>query len=146
MTFRSKIDKYFIISLFIYTFIIAVVSFFPFFIEDEYPIEAPIIMITIFISSVGFLAWCGFAVKYTFYEDYLLVKGGPFRSKISYKDITKVSPTTELLTGYRILSSKDAIELFYKTGTFGSVKISPKDKEKFIIELEKRCKNIKIDM
>jgi hypothetical protein len=34
------------------------------------------------------------------------------------------APSSDKFTGYRILSSKDAIEIFYHYATFGSVKIS----------------------
>jgi hypothetical protein len=72
-----------------------------------------------------------------------LVKGGPFKSRIPYEEITKVSPTREIFTGYRILSSRDAIEIFYKTAFMGSVKISPKEQKRFMIELEKHCPHIR---
>ncbi|MGE7688932.1 PH domain-containing protein [Lysinibacillus sp. NPDC097214] len=48
-----------------------------------------------------------------FCEDYLLLKGGPFKSKIPYQNITKVSPTTDRFTRYRISSSNIGLELFF---------------------------------
>lgn len=51
---------------------------------------------------------------------------------------------TNIWVGYRVLSSRDAIELHYKTGLLGSVKISPEQKELFIEELQKRNKLINI--
>jgi hypothetical protein len=38
----------------------------------------------------------------------------------------------------------DAIEIHYKTGLLGSVKISPEEKEVFIEELKKRNPSIKV--
>jgi len=101
-------------------------------------------MSAIFIISVGFILWIAISIKYVFYEDYLLVKGGPFRSKIPYQTITKTSPTNDIFTGYRILSSKDGLQLFYKSAMLGSVKISPKNRRDFITELKKRCPNAEI--
>lgn len=72
----------------------------------------------------------------------MLVKGEPFRSRISYENITKFSPTTEKFIGYKLLSSKNAIEIFYKTAALGNVKISPRDKSDFIVALKKRCPNV----
>ena len=91
---------------------------------------------------ISFILWTGFSVKYVFYQDYLLIKGGPFRSRIPYENITKVSPTTAIFTGHRISSSRDGLEIFNKTTFLGSIKISPKNKEEFIAELKKRCQRI----
>ena len=87
------------------------------------------------------ILWSSFSIKYVFHQDYLFVKGGPFRSRIPYENITKVSPTSSIFVGYRLLSSRDAIEIFYKTSLMGSVKISPEDQKAFIAELKKRCPN-----
>ena len=55
-----------------------------------------------------------------------------------------ITPTSEILSGFRILSSKDSYEVFYKDGSLGSIKISPKDAERFINELKNRCPNLTI--
>ncbi|WP_242020878.1 PH domain-containing protein [Cytobacillus oceanisediminis] len=49
-----------------------------------------------------------------------------------------------MYTGYRILSSKDAIEFFYKKALLRSVKVSPENKELFISEIKKRCPRVKV--
>ncbi|MGE7694617.1 PH domain-containing protein [Lysinibacillus sp. NPDC094177] len=105
---------------------------------------------TVFIMSVMFIIsaifiWCyANSIKFVFCENYFLVKGGPFKSKIPYQSITKVSPTIDKFTGYRISSSDKGLEIFYKTAAHGSIKILPKDKMKFILELKKRCPNAQI--
>ncbi|WP_225310709.1 PH domain-containing protein [Robertmurraya sp. DFI.2.37] len=123
--------------------IIALASFFPLFLEGGTEPLVVLILTSTFLIIIGFILWCTFSVKYVFYQDYLLVKGGPFKSRIPYEEITKVSPTREIFTGYRILSSRDAIEIFYKTAFMGSVKISPKEQKRFMIELEKHCPHIR---
>ncbi|MGE7948789.1 PH domain-containing protein [Lysinibacillus sp. NPDC093688] len=70
-----------------------------------------------------------------FCEDYLLLKGGPFNSKIPYQNITKVFPTTDGFTRYRISSSNIGLELFFKSATLGSIKMLPKDTFEFIAEM-----------
>lgn len=98
----------------------------------------------IFIISVGFLLWYGTSIKYVFCEDYLLIKGRPFKSEIPYQNITKVSLTTEGFAGYRISSTDKGLELFLKSATLGSIKTLPEDKVEFITELRKRCPNTQI--
>lgn len=106
--------------------------FIPFFIEDEVTASAAAILIGTFILIFAFMLWLLLDIKYIFHPDHLFVKGGPFRSRILYKEITRVSPTNEILTGYRILSARDGIEIFYRSALMGSVKISPKDREEFL--------------
>jgi Bacterial PH domain len=146
MMFRSKIDGFFITFISIAILIIGAVTLLPPFLDNEASMTVVMIMSAIFLISVGFILWITLSIKYVFYEDYLLVKGGPFRNKIRYPSITKISPTNDLFTGYRILSSKDGLELFYKSATLGSVKISPKNRDEFITELKKRCPNAEIQV
>ena len=96
------------------------------------------------IVIIGFILWCSLSIKYVFLKECLFEKKGPFRSRILYETITKVSPTNEIFTGYRLLSSRGALEIFYTTGMLGSVKISPKNVESFIEEIKKHCPNAKI--
>lgn len=144
MIFRSKVDNFFVAMISIAILIIGVVTLLPAILDKEASTTIRIIMFALFIVLEGIIVWTAFFIKYVFYKDYLLVKGGPFRSKIPYKMITKVSPTNDILTGYRILSSRQGLELFYESGALGSVKISPKEKAEFITELTKRCSNIQV--
>ncbi|CAM5604578.1 hypothetical protein SAFG77S_09559 [Streptomyces afghaniensis] len=138
MIFRSKVDRFFIIMLLVVIFSIGLVTLGPLFIEKERTILPSIIMSTIFILCTSFFAWITFGIKYVFTDEYLLVKGGPFHSKIRYENITKVAKTTDIFTGFRLLTSKSAIEIFYMTASLGSVKISLQNAELFLIELENR--------
>lgn len=144
MIFRSKVDNFFVAIISVAILIIGVVTLLPVLIDKEASSTVRIIMFSLFIVSEGIIVWTAFFIKYGFYENYLLVKGGPFRSKIPYQTITKVSPSEDIFTGYRILSSKQALELFYESATLGSVKISPKNKMEFINELKKRCPNMQV--
>ena len=144
MTFSSKTDAFFVTFISIAVLIIAAVTIWPLFLDGGDELSVVITLAATFILSAGLILWCSFGVKYVFHEDHLFVKGGPFRSRIPYNSITKVAPTSSIFVGYRILSSKDALEIFYPTAILGSVKISPKDKERFLKELEKRCPGLKI--
>ncbi|WP_439875290.1 PH domain-containing protein [Bacillus mycoides] len=143
MTFHSKIDKFFLFIIFFAIFTIGASTLLPLFFDDEATTTDLYILLSTFFVSSGFLLWSSFSITYTFYENHLFVKGGPFRSKIPYVHITKISKTDNILIGYRILSSKDCYEIFYTSGAWGSVKISPKDPEKFISELQKKCPALK---
>ena len=144
MVFYSKVDTFFINFILGVVLVIALVSFFPLFIEGGTQLPVVLILSSTFLIVISFILWTAFSVKYIFNNDYLLIKGGPFRNKILYENITKVTPTTDIFTGYRILSSRDALEIFNKTTVFGSIKISPTAKREFITELKKRCPNAKI--
>ncbi|TCW53294.1 PH (Pleckstrin Homology) domain-containing protein [Bacillus thuringiensis] len=139
MIFHSKIDKFFLFIIFFAIFTIGASTLLPLLFDNEATTTDVYILLSIFFVSSGFLLWSSFSITYTFYEDHLFVKGGPFRSKIPYGHITKISKTDNILVGYRILSSKDCYEIFYTSGALGSVKISPKDPERFVSELKKRC-------
>ena len=143
MVFRSKIDIFYVSIILIVIFIIGLVSFSPLFL-DNVPFLAIIIITSIFLFSTIFILWTNFLVKYVFYDEYLFIKGGPFRSRIPYESITRVSPTNAIFYGHRILSSRDAIEIFNKTTFSGSIKISPLYKQEFITEIKKRCPNVQI--
>lgn len=146
MTFQSKVDRFFSNSILIIVLIIGALALLPLFFGDfRNEIATVVIFMTILLIVIGFILWTAFSIKYVFNHNYLFVKGGPFRSRIPYENITKVSPTTEIFTGYRILSSKDGLEIFYKNAALGSLKISPENKSEFITELKKRCSNVQIE-
>ncbi|MFB1049407.1 PH domain-containing protein [Paraliobacillus sp. JSM ZJ581] len=143
MTFRSKVDRFYANFILIVGLIIGVATFLPLFFEEirnEFVVF--LILTTIYLIIMGLILWTVFSIKYVFSQDYLLVKGGPFRSRILYENIKKVLPTTSIFIGYRIMSARDGIEIFYENATLGSVKISPKNKEEFIAELKQRCPNL----
>ncbi|TWT03667.1 PH domain-containing protein [Planomicrobium sp. CPCC 101079] len=139
MKFRSKIDRFFLTIYGIAMLVVAASVFLPFFIEDRVPLMAAVIFISTFIVCVGFMLWLLLDIAYVFYPDHLFVKGGLFRSRIPYQEITRVSPTSDIFTRYRILSSRDGVEIFYRSALMGSVKISPADQECFLNELKKRA-------
>ncbi|MED3804734.1 PH domain-containing protein [Lysinibacillus xylanilyticus] len=139
MVYHAKTDIILTIIMFLMVWIFGAISLLPF-----TSLSTVIIMSTAFIVSVVFVWWYANSIKFVFYDNYLLVKGGPFKSKIPYQSITRVSPTTDKYTGYLISSSDKGLEIFYSTAANGSIKILPKDKMQFILELKKRCPNAQI--
>ncbi|QFF99126.1 hypothetical protein PB01_09955 [Psychrobacillus glaciei] len=142
MVFRSKGDISFFTLIFLVVLIMANIPLHP--VYKEVSLSIIINIFGIFIISLGFILWYGASIKYVFCKDYLLIKGGPFRRKIPYQNITKVSPKTDGFTGYRISSFDKGLELFLKSANLGSIKILPMDKMEFITELRKRCSNTQI--
>lgn len=144
MKFRAKVDSYFIKVIIVAVIILLMAFVLPLFLDSTITMENIIVMISLLLLTIVFLLYSSFSITYTFQGDHLLVRGGFIRSRIPYEDITKVSATNEIFFGYRLLSSRDALEIFYKKAVMGSVKISPDDKELFLTELKKRCPHVQI--
>ncbi|AGK54474.1 PH domain-containing protein [Bacillus sp. 1NLA3E] len=135
MVFRSRIDKYFLLMISIAIIALGLACLFPLFLDGEKEPFAIVLMLSIFILSVGFLLWVSFSISYVFQENHLLVKAGPLRKRILYSEISSIRPTKDILTGYRILSSIDALAISYQSGLIGEIKITPRDKDVFLAEL-----------
>lgn len=147
MNFKVKKDNYFMTMILIFSIFIVILVSAPF-ISFFKSLSALNVLLWVFLLliTVGGLLWTSFGIKYKFYDDFLYVRGGIFRSRIPYGKITQVKSlqftTADLLAGYRILASKDGIEILYNKG-FGTVKISPNQKSLFVSELKKQCPQAK---
>ena len=142
VTFHSKIDRPFLTLYSTATLLITVSCFWPFFFDDDMPLSAAIIFVSIFVGTIAFVLWLILGISYVFRDNHLFVKAGPLRRKIAYEDISLVAPTSDILTGTRKLSSRDALEIFYPKAFMGSVKISPDEQQRFLDELMKRYRAI----
>ncbi|MED3553263.1 PH domain-containing protein [Cytobacillus praedii] len=143
MVFKSKIDKYYLYVLISAIVIIGIACVLPLFLDKQIDLFGIVCMLSIFFLTVGFLLWISFSISYSFQENHLLVKTGPFKKRVQYIEITSIRPTKDIFTGYRILSSMDAIAISYRSGLMGEIKISPKDKEAFLSELRARVPAMK---
>lgn len=146
MTFKSKRDRTFISFISVAVVIIGLSTLLPavfeLFFTKSPDMTAVWITVGLFLLCAGFIVWISFDIEYTFTDEYLFVRGGLFRSKIPYEDITKVNQTSNILVGYRILSSKDALEIHYKKALMGSVIISPKEQATFLQVLSEKAPHI----
>lgn len=143
MVFQSKIDKYYLYVIVSAIIIIGLACILPLFLDKQIDTYGIVIMLTIFFLTVVFLLWLSFSIRYTFQENHLLVKTGPIKKRIKYNEITSVRPTKDIFTGFRILSSIDALAISYQSGIMGEIKISPKDKDAFLTELRERVPSLK---
>ncbi|MFF2886255.1 PH domain-containing protein [Paenibacillus sp. NPDC057967] len=84
-----------------------------------------------------------FGIRYLFEKEALVVRTAFIKSVIPYTSIIKVQKSVELWTGFRILSSRDAITIFHKNG---EVKISPADRGAFLKEIHKHCPQVKLEV
>ncbi|AIF66504.1 PH domain-containing protein [Terribacillus saccharophilus] len=144
MVFRSKIDIFFVNFILIVILLLALASFWPLFFFNKIDLFEFLLLSSTFLIPAGVILWSVFSIKYVYYQDFLLVQGGPYKSRILYEDITKITSSNNIFSGYRILSARDAIDIYSKQAFWGSVTISPMCKEEFISELKKRCPNMNI--
>lgn len=145
MHFQPKIDSSFVILLSVIIVVISAVFLVPLGLDlssgRTFSMSEWTIILSIYLATVVFLLWTFFGIRYELQNDHLYVQGGPFRSRIRYTDITKVASSLDMYTGYKLLTSQEGIEIHYRTAFFGSVKISPKEIDLFLMELKKRCPN-----
>lgn len=144
MVFRSKIDIFFVNFILIVILLLALASFWPLFFFNKIDLFEFLLLSSTFLIPAGVILWSVFSIKYVYYQDFLLVQGGPYKSRILYEDITKITSSNNIFSGYRILLARDAIDIYSKQAFWGSVTISPMCKEEFISELKKRCPNMNI--
>lgn len=144
MTFRARRDAYFIKMISIILIFLGIVILLPLLDSDSRTPGFIIFTCFFLVLCEGFIVWIAFDIKYTFLDDHLYVRGGLFWSKIHYKEITKVGPASNMFVGYRLLSARNGIEIYYKTGMWGSVQISPENQMQFLTELQAHCPGINI--
>lgn len=141
---RSKIDKYFLSIIVAAILLLVAVCIMPLILEELTDLFSMLLLLFILIVTVGFILWTSFSIKYVFEEDYLVIRGGPIKKRIPYSEITSVRATKDILTGFRILSSVDAIAISYQSAIMGEVKISPLYKEEFINKLKQHVPQLSI--
>ncbi|WP_414839835.1 PH domain-containing protein [Carnobacterium sp. TMP28] len=104
------------------------------------------------LLGIALLSWLSAAwfISYTFNKESILIRKGLFIKQIQYDQLIKAKEVyyrlPDFLNGERALSSKDGLALSYQTkvGT-KTIKLSPKDKAAFVIELKKRVPKIEIE-
>src|SRR5699024_12392766 len=91
MVFRSKVDAYFKMIMFIVIILIGVAAFFPLRLEDNRQVFIFFILSPIlFLIGTSYFLWTYLSVKHVLYPYYLLIKGVIDKNKITYTQITKI--------------------------------------------------------
>ena len=143
MRFKTKRDPLFVCLWLFFLLVANLVLLWPLLLDPQALTRTELVGIIVPDALVTLLlAWLALDISYVIREDLLLVKGGMFRSKIRYNDITRITRQPNIWLGYRLLFSRDAIEIHYRNGVLGSVVISPVDQERFIQELIRRNPSI----
>lgn len=128
--FRSKVDTW-LVLLVVATGAMAIASCFPMIrigSGGALAIAAGLVALV-----VGFPAWLLAATHYTFEEEALGIRSGPFRWTIPYSDISDVKPSRSVLSSPALSLDRLRIEYAGK-----SILISPVDRASFVQELERR--------
>lgn len=87
-----------------------------------------------FIAGIGagLPLWLLYSTSYTLGQGQLVVRSGPFTWRITIADITSVTPTSSPLSSPAL--SMDRLRIEYGKGA--SLMISPRDKNRFLNDLE----------
>lgn len=104
--------------------------------------EFKIIIRVIFLLFGILVLWIYNATYYVLSEDFLILRCGPLKVKISYKNIDSIKATKNMISS--IALSTDKLKLKIKGKGLGVVYISPLNKEEFVKELSKKCVGLKI--
>ncbi len=90
-------------------------------------------------ALIALILWFYLGTYYELRERYLLCRFGPFSEKIHYDDIRAVRLQRSLLASMALSVNRIAILRHGGGFIFGSVLISPKDRESFMKALMRRC-------
>lgn len=106
------------------------------------PKEALMITLAIAAVSIAFMLWILKGTYYEFRENYLYCKSGPFFEKIYYDNIRYARLTNNKLSSMALSSKRIEIRQHNKGYFLGTTMISPVNREEFLQELLKRCRNL----
>jgi hypothetical protein len=93
------------------------------------------IALLVLVAGIGLPLWMLLGTRYEITPERLLVRCGPFRWTVPLREIRAVTPTRNPLSSPAL--SLDRLRIDYGRGS--SVMISPRDKARFLADLE-RCR------
>ena len=131
---KSKIDLW--VSIVIWAAILFLASTIIILQDDK------IIGYSVGIPLVIFLMWIYFGTYFEFREDYLYCRCGPFFEKIPYSKIKSVRLSQNFLSSMALSSKRIEIKQHGRGYITGTTFISPENREEFMRELIRRCKNL----
>jgi hypothetical protein len=135
MRVKSAIDWWFSILIWI-SFAIMIASMI------IVPQNGKLIAYAVGFPSLAFIAWIYFGTYYEFRQDYLYCKSGPFFEKIAYDKIKSVKLSQNMLSSMALSTKRIEISQHGKGYITGTTFISPLDREEFLKELRRRCKDL----
>lgn len=94
------------------------------------------------VPMICFVLWIYFGTYYEFRDEYLYCRSGPFVEKIVYDKIKSVKLSQNMLSSMALSTKRIEIRQHGKGYITGTTYISPVNREEFMMELIRRCKNI----
>lgn len=132
---ESSVDLTFNLLIWSVVFIIVIVIFLV-------PENEQFFIIMCDLPVLLLLLWTYFGTYYELKDEYLYCKCGPFFEKIRYEKIRCAKLSENLLSSMALSTKRIEISQFGKGYFLGTTLISPIDREKFLLQLIKRCPNI----
>lgn len=103
-------------------------------------IDSP--MSVLFAAAAGFMLWVLYGIRYTLTDEHLLVRCGPFRSRVPLAEIDSVTPSRNPLSSPA--ASLDRLLIRWASER-RRILVSPADKAGFLRELDRRCPQLRLD-
>ena len=135
MRYEAKIDTW--IKLLLYSTIALMV--FPMFFM---PSDELLVFTLISLPFVIFVLWMLFGSYLEFREEELYIKLGPIYGRVKYDNIKSVSLSKSWVSSYAMTMKRVLIKIHNKTWIKGDIQVGPKEREEFIDELIRRCRNL----
>lgn len=135
MIYKAKVDTWIrIILLFTVAITLPVILVVP---ENE------VLIGLLFLLPIdGLLLWILYGAHYELTQDYIHIIVGPFRQKIYYDKIKSYREVRSWLSSMALSSDRIEIRVHNKSFIMGTTHIAPLEKQKFMDELRRRCKNL----
>lgn len=137
---RYEVKTDFWIKIMIY-FVIVVTTGPAFFV----PADEIYIYVLIIIPINAVMLWILYDAYLEFRDEELFVKLGPIHRKVRYDNIKSISLVKSYLSSYAMTNKRVYIKIHKKTWITGDIQVGPLNREEFIDELRRRCRNLDKD-
>lgn len=135
MRYEAKVD--FWIKILIY-FTVAITVAPAFYVPPKEVLIYILITLPINISML----WILYGSYLEFRDEELYMKLGPIHGTVKYENIKSISLTKSYLSSYALTNKRVFIKVHKKTWIKGDVQVGPKDRQEFVDDLERRCRNL----
>ena len=106
------------------------------------PLVFRVALLMLLMAVAGFMLWVLYRTSYTFADDMLLIRCGPFRYRVPLGEIDAVRPSRNPLSSPAC--SLDRLLITWKGGR-KRILISPDDKAGFLRDMARLCAQLRID-
>ncbi|MBF03586.1 MAG: hypothetical protein CMP76_09850 [Flavobacterium sp.] len=128
--------------IFGFVFFILILATIPIFYCND--LTSFIIVVSINLAALFFLAWILFDTEYSIDKTHLYCKSGPFQKKIAIATIKNIKPHKGVLVPVMLKLALSHEGLIISYNTYDEIYISPENQVEFLEILQKSNSNIKI--